>query len=90
MHFEIDLPLQNMTNTTTDQVLHYSNTTGYAFLKDTSISIGEKIIDKHDGRFYDILNELRHENGGLDYLINRNEADNETINKPNATKMFTP
>ena len=24
--------------------------------------IGEKMIDKHDGRFYDILNELNHTN----------------------------
>ena len=90
MHFEIDLPEQNMANTITDQYCHYSNTTGYVFLKDISISIGEKIIDEHDGRYYDILNELRHENGGLDYLINRNVVGNETINKPNATKMFIP
>ena len=90
MHFEIDLPFQNITNTTSGNYCHYNNTTGYTFLKDISLSIGEKEIDKHDGRYYDILNELRHENGGLDYLVNRNIDGNEMINAPNATKLFIP
>lgn len=90
MHFEVDLPSQNIGNTTTGDYCHYNNTTGFTFLKEVSISIGEKIIDKHDGRYYDILNELRHTDGGLDYLINRNINGNETILKPNETKIFIP
>ena len=91
MHFEIDLPSQNIVNHTSDiKYCHYNNTTAYTFLKHVSISIGEKNIDEHDGRYYDILNELRHLDGGLDYLINRNNGGNETIYKPNATKLFIP
>ena len=43
----------------------------------------EKSESKYDGRYYDILNELKHEDGGLDYLINRNENGNEMIIQPN-------
>lgn len=91
MYFDIDLPRQNMENNTTDRYCHYSNTTAYCFLKSVSIYIGEKVIDTHDGRYYDILNELRHFNDtGLDYIINRNLLGNEVINTPNAIKLFIP
>jgi hypothetical protein len=91
MYFEVDLPSQNMENSTTGRYCHYSNTTAYCFLKNVSISIGEKLIDTHDGRYYDILNELRHFNDtGLDYVINRSIVGNEMINTPNAIKMFIP
>ena len=95
MHFEIDLPKQNMSNSYDpssglDFYCHYTNTTAYAFLKDVTLSIGETLIDKHDGKYYDILNELKHEDGGLDYLINRNENGNEMIIQPNTVRMFIP
>ena len=90
MHFEVDLPSQNMVSPVSDNYCHYSNTTGFVFLKEVSISIGEKKIDEHDGRYYDILNELRHTNEGLDYLINRNKEGNENITTPSAIKMFIP
>ena len=90
MHFEVDLPLQEIESYMTGGYCHYNNTTAYTFLKNVSLTIGEKKIDEHDGRYYDILNELRHENGGLDYLINRNEIGNESIKKPNAIKLFIP
>ena len=91
MHFEIDLPEQQIQNNVSNlNYCHYNNTTAYTFLKDISISIGEKLIDQHEGRYYDILNELRHIDGGLDYLINRNTNGNETIYKPNSTKIFIP
>lgn len=91
MHFEIDLPEQNMQNNVSNlNYCHYNNTTAYTFLKDISISIGEKLIDQHESRYYDILNDLRNSDGGLDYLINRNVNGNENIYKPNSTKLFIP
>jgi len=94
MHFEIDLPKQGISNYNADtdplSYCHYNNTTAFTFLKSVEISIGEKKIDTHDGRYYDILNELRHKDGGLDYLINRNVDGNETINTPNNVKLFIP
>ena len=97
MHFEIDLPEQDIHNaevppseTGGGNYCHYSNTTGFVFLKEVSLLIGEKVIDEHDGRYYDILNELRHKDGGLDYLINRNPTDNRNITKPENIKMFIP
>ena len=89
MHFEIDLPQQTMSNSISGNYCHYSNTTAFAFLKHLSFSIGEKVIDEHDGRYYDILNDLRHQNGGIDYIVNR-EPNNEMINNPDAVKMFIP
>ena len=58
MHFEIDLPKQNISNSYDsssgiDFYCHYTNTTAYAFLKDVSLSIGETLIDKHDGKWYE-------------------------------------
>lgn len=97
MHFEIDLPEQDIHNAelppsadTVGNYCHYSNTTGFVFLKEVSLLIGEKVIDEHDGRYYDILNELRHKDGGLDYLINRNPTDNRNITQPENIKMFIP
>mgnify|MGYP006095642253 FL=1 len=92
MHFEIDLPLQDIQNITPFNYCHYNNVTGYTFLKDISLSIGEKEIDKHDGRYYDILNELKQYQGerGLDYLINRIPTTKEMIFVPSATKLFIP
>ena len=90
MHFEIDLPQQTMSNSISGNYCHYSNTTAFAFLKHLSFSIGEKVIDEHDGRYYDIINDLRHQNGGIDYIVNRREPNNEMINNPDAVKMFIP
>lgn len=90
MHFEIDLPKQTMSNSISGNYCHYSNTTAFSFLKHLSLSIGEKVIDEHDGRYYDILNDLRHQNGGIDYIVNRREPNNEMINNPDAVKMFIP
>jgi hypothetical protein len=71
---------------------HYNNVTGYTFIKDVSLSIGEKEIDKHDGRFMDISNELNQYQGerGLDYLINRTPTTKEMIFVPSATKLYIP
>ena len=47
MHFEIDLPLQSMENIRPFDFCHYNNVTGYTFIKDVSLSIGEKeIVDE--------------------------------------------
>jgi len=92
LHFEIDLPSQNFINTTSGNYCYYNNTTAYNFLKNISFSIGEKVIDEHDGRFYDIMNELRRKDGDLDFLINRHiEIDSfEMIESPPNIKMFIP
>jgi len=92
LHFEIDLPNQNIINSISGNYCYYSNTTAYNFLKNVSVSIGEKIIDEHDGRFYDMMNELRRKDGDLDFLINRHkEIDSfEMIESPPNIKMYIP
>lgn len=91
MYFEIDLPEQNLENSVQYRYCHYSNTTALCFLKDVSIFIGDKLIDKHDGRYYDILNELkRYDDRGIDYIINRSRINKETVFKPNNVKLFIP
>tara|TARA_Y100001936_G_scaffold234610_1_gene261885 strand:- start:333 stop:1646 length:1314 start_codon:yes stop_codon:yes gene_type:complete len=91
MHFEIDLPEQEMNSNQPEGYCSYSNNTAYCFIKDVSIYIGDKLIDKHDGRYFDIMNELNHKDGsGIDYLINRHSGGVEHIPSPSATKLYVP
>ena len=91
MQFEIDLPAQTMTNVGSSNYCTYTNNTAYSYLKDVELMIGEKMIDKHDGRFYDILNELNHTNNtGLDYIVNKHSAGVTGNTSPPAVRMFIP
>ena len=94
MHFEIDLPNQTVSSS---GWCSYSNTTGFSFLNEVSVEIGGELIDRHDGRWYDILNELTgsgssNESGdNLDYLINNSSTwPNEEETTPKRTQMFIP
>ncbi len=89
MHFEIDLPKQ-VINTSSGNYCSYTNNTAYSYIKDIELSIGEKEIDKHDGRWYDIMNELNHNDTGLDYIVNRLSAGITGFDNPMNTKLYIP
>ena len=98
MHFEIDLPTQtNFTVSGSNAWANYSNTTAFSYLKEVEIFIGEELIDKRDGRWYDIMNELTGHGSSnvtgsnLDYLINKSSVwpdDNKT--SPQRTQLYIP
>tara|TARA_B100001094_G_scaffold332846_1_gene406838 strand:+ start:1452 stop:2768 length:1317 start_codon:yes stop_codon:yes gene_type:complete len=98
MHFEIDLPTQtNVTVTGSGAWANYSNTTAFSYLKEIELNIGEKTIDKHDGRWYDILNELtgngnsNQDGDNLDYLINKSSTwPDEDRTSPQRTQLYIP
>uniref|UniRef100_A0A6C0F5A6 Major capsid protein N-terminal domain-containing protein n=1 Tax=viral metagenome TaxID=1070528 RepID=A0A6C0F5A6_9ZZZZ len=99
MHFEIDLPDQTVSPDQTggSKWCSYSNTTGFSFLDELSIEIGGELIDKHDGRWYDILNELTgngasgQSGDNLDYLINKITTwPTEANTTPKRTQMYIP
>ena len=93
MHFEIDLPSQAMTssNSSGTNYCSYTNNTAYSYMKDVELFIGEKSIDKHDGKWYDIQNELNHDNNdGLDYLVNKHSAGVTGNTSPPNVKLYIP
>ena len=99
MHFEIDLPDQTVSPDQTggNKWCSYSNTTGFSFLDELSIEIGGELIDKHDGRWYDILNELTgngasgQSGDNLDYLINKITTwPTEANTTPKRTQIYIP
>lgn len=92
MHFEIDLPKQTMVNINGgDNYCSYTNNTAYSYMKNVELYIGEKLIDKHDGKWYDIMNELNHDNNdGLDYLVNKHRAGVTDKTSPADTKLYIP
>ena len=99
MHFEIELPEQTVSPSSSDGNgwCSYSNTTALTFLEDVSLEIGNNLIDKHDGRWYDILNELTGygssniSGDNLDYIINKVSTwPNESNVTPKKTQMYIP
>ena len=95
MHIEIDLPEQDIKNGGSgdgSDYLSYVNNTAFSYIKDIELYIGEKLIDKHNGKWYDILNVLDHKDGsGIDYIVNRLSAGiPETNDQPARTKLYIP
>ena len=58
--------------------LSFTNETGWAFVKEASISIGDQEIDKHYSEWFDIWNELS-DNAQKEHLL---------VNKHNAKKSY--
>lgn len=99
MHFEIDLPDQTVSPDQSggSKWCSYTNSTGFSILDEIRLEIGEELIDKHDGRWYDILNELTGNGSSgitgdnLDYLINKSSTwPNETNTTPKRTQIYIP
>ena len=92
MHFEIDLPSQAMTSVAEgSNYCSYTNNTAYSYMKEVELMIGEKLIDKHDGMWYDIQNELNHrDNDGLDYLVNKHSTGVTGNTSPPNVKLYIP
>ena len=93
MHFEIDLPEQDISNDTADETKYcnYTNSTAYSYIDTIRLEIGGELIDQHSGKWLDIKNELTHDDKNHNYIINKSAVwPNRTYNKPQKTKLYVP
>jgi hypothetical protein len=80
VEFTAGLEMISGSNGKTDvtKYLSFTNETGWAFVKEASISIGDQEIDKHYSEWFDIWNELS-DNAQKEHLL---------VNKHNAKKSY--
>lgn len=78
VEFTAGLEMATASKTDPTKYLSFTNATGWAFVKEASISIGEQQIDKHYSEWFDIWNEL------TDY----SQKEHLLVNKHNAKKSY--
>lgn len=78
VEFTAGLEMATASKSDNTKYLSFTNGTGWAFVKEASISIGEQIIDKHYSEWFDIWNEL------TDYA----QKEHLLVNKHNAKKSY--
>ena len=92
-YLEIDFPEQ--TNVTSTGYINYTNSTANAYIKQIDLEIGNKLIDRHYGIWYDIRNEFYEKEFYESYLTNKqldvvnDIADEDFKNLPNL-KTYLP
>ena len=92
-YLEIDFPEQ--TNVTSTGYINYTNSTANAYIKQIDLEIGNKLIDRHYGIWYDIRNEFYEKEFYESYLTNKqldvvnDIADENFKNLPNL-KTYLP
>ena len=90
-YLDIDFPKQDLINKFGgNNYCTYSNNTAFAYIKNIELLIGEKLIDRQDGNWLDIMNELNHQNGGIDYLVNRQTSGVSNNLRPRNIKTYIP
>ena len=81
MYLDVELPnfpKNTAGNNNNNLYNNWTNQTGHAYVKEASIYIGELLIDKHIGEWYDVWNELS------DYY----ENEHLLVNKQLAKKAY--
>jgi len=73
----LDVLLPTIPNQNDGNYYVWCNNTGHALIDEIECELGEQIIDKHDGKWLDIDNELYNNNN------NNNDNENILINKHN-------
>lgn len=78
VEFTAGLEMATASKSDVTKYLSFTNETGWAFVKEASISIGDQEIDKHYSEWFDIWNELS-DNAQKEHLL---------VNKHNAKKSY--
>ncbi len=91
MHF--DILLEGTESTNAGSYINWTNSTGYAYIKEISIQIGSQKIDTHYSEWFDIWNELTDPNMKEHTLVNKHNGEyltgNATLTPPNL-QMYVP
>ena len=73
-----------------DQYTNWTNATGYAYLKEVSLFIGDLLIDKHISEWFDIWNELTDTNNNEHLFVNKHLAKKNTLKNNNGNRTCKP
>ncbi len=74
----------------TEKYTNWTNATGYAYLKEVSLFIGDLLIDKHISEWFDIWNELTDINDNEHLFVNKNLAKTNTLKNNDNNKSCKP
>lgn len=95
MYYDVLLRGEQSVNVT--NYINWTNSTGYAYIKNTSIQIDSQRIDTHCSEWFDIWNELTDINENENLLVNKRNVRypyfysiKETPKKPNDLQMYIP
>ena len=72
------------------QYTNWTNATGYAYLKEVSLFIGDLLIDKHISEWFDIWNELTDTNNNEHLFVNKHLAKKNTLKNNNGNRTCKP
>jgi hypothetical protein len=79
-YLDIKLPeFEANSNNEEANYTNWTNATGYAYLKEASIYIGDLLIDKHISEWFDIWNELTDINESEHLLVNKHISKNTIL-----------
>jgi len=79
-YLDIKLPEFEANSSNSDaNYTNWTNGTGYAYLKEASIYIGDLLIDKHVSEWFDIWNELTDINESEHLLVNKHISKNTKL-----------
>lgn len=73
--------------------VNFTNSTGYAAIKEVSIEINSQVIDRHYSEWFDIWNELTDSNYNEHQLVNKHNAKYTYLKSNNGTtrvKCYVP
>ena len=77
-------------NNTVLNYTNWTNCTGYAYIKEVSVFIGDLLIDKHISEWFDIWNELTDINYNEHMSVNKHLAKNNYLKNNKDKKSCNP
>ena len=96
-HLEIDFPEQTSISIASTEYCAYSNNTAHSYVKQIDLEIGNKLIDRHYGQWYDIRNSLWDKDNQEKILLNKHDDNIAYLNSNNSgssimkkLKVFCP
>lgn len=74
IEFEAGVELTNAAKSLDTSYLSFTNETGWAYIKEASISIGDQIIDRHYSEWFTVWNELSDATQKQHIIVNKHNA----------------
>ena len=74
IEFEAGVELTNAAKNLDTNYLSFTNETGWAYIKEASISIGDQIIDRHYSEWFTVWNELSDATQKQHIIVNKHNA----------------
>ena len=91
LYLKVTFPSEDISNNSTFQ--NWTNNTGHAFISNAELYLGSNMIEKQNGTWLDIYNELTDCNGDEHSMLNKHDAKNTYLHSKNALdalKVYVP